>query len=61
MRAMETTPAASLDMGKEQGNRTVGARSEGQSGDSLRRECVTVKRRQQETLVGLHTVPMRLL
>ena len=26
----------------------------------LRRECVMVKRRQQETLVGLHTVPMRL-
>jgi len=34
MRAMETTPAASLDIGKEQGNLTVDARGEGQSGCS---------------------------
>src|SRR3990172_7393736 len=38
MRAMETTPAVSLDTGKEQGNGSSDARSEGQSGDSLRRE-----------------------
>jgi len=31
---METTPAASLDIGKEQGNLTVDARSEGQFGCS---------------------------
>jgi hypothetical protein len=30
MRAMETTLAASLSAGKEQGNRSVDARSEGQ-------------------------------
>jgi hypothetical protein len=28
---METTPAASLDSGKEQGNRSVDARSKGQA------------------------------
>ena len=37
MRAMETTPAVSLDSGKKQGNRSSDARSEGQSGDSLER------------------------
>jgi len=35
MRAMETTPAAPLNAGKEQGNRSSDAHSEGQPGDSL--------------------------
>ena len=34
MRAMETIPAASLGTGKEYGNRSVDARSEGKSGCS---------------------------
>jgi hypothetical protein len=49
---METTPAASLDTGKEQENRTADARSEGQSGYSLRREGVMLQKRQHEALVG---------
>jgi hypothetical protein len=39
-RAVETTPAASLDAGKERGNRLVTARSEGQLGYSLVEEVV---------------------
>jgi len=34
MRAMETTPAASLDAGKKQGNRSSDVCGEGQSGCS---------------------------
>jgi len=37
MHAVETTPAASLDTGKKQKNRSSDARSEGQSGGSLER------------------------
>ena len=50
MRAMETTPVASLDTGNEQGNRSSDARSEGQSGDSLEREGVMKQRRKQKAL-----------
>jgi hypothetical protein len=44
MRAMEIIPAASLDAGKEQANRSANARSEGQSGCSLERERRRVMR-----------------
>ena len=54
MRAMETTSAASLDTGKEQGNRSSDASSEGQFGDSLGPDGVMLQRWKEKALVGRH-------
>jgi hypothetical protein len=58
MRAIETTPAASLDTGKELGNLTVEARSEGQPGHSLER--VSTKTGQKTALDARSGRPNRL-
>jgi hypothetical protein len=58
MRAIETTPAVSLDRGKEQGSCSSDTRSEGQSGDSLERGKTKIG--QKNALGALNERPGKL-